>query len=218
MLLALTGYQIGLLCSALAFIAFALVVALVVPRVRPDFPGRYLGWFVAAAILFFAGQMTAVLLLANLGESEASAETHSPQTATSPIPPTTSASPSPGSTTTGQTTTGSTTTSGGTTTGNTTTTGGTTTGSTTTSPAAGQGDPAAGRKLFLSQPCGSCHTLADAGTAGNIGPNLDDLKPSFEAVQQQVTNGGGVMPSFKGQLTPQQIDDIAAYVSSVAGK
>jgi len=70
----------------------------------------------------------------------------------------------------------------------------------------------------MSEPCGSCHTLADAGTTGTVGPNLDDLKPSFEAVQQQVTNGGGAMPSFKGQLAPQQIDDIAAYVSSVAGK
>ena len=210
MLLALTGYQIGLLCSALAFIAFALVVALVVPRRWPQFPGRYLGWFVAAAILFFAGQMTAVLLLANLGESEASAETPSPQTATSPIPPTTTVSP-PGQTTTSQTTTTGTTTTG------TTTTGTTTTGSTTTG-ATGQGDPVEGKKLFMSQPCGSCHTLADAGTSGTIGPNLDDLKPSFEAVQKQVTNGGAVMPSFKGQLTPQQIDDIAAYVSSVAGK
>ncbi len=213
MLLALTGYEIGLLCSALAFIAFALIVALVVPRVRPDFPGRYLGWFVAAAILFFAGQMTAVLLLANLGESEASAGPRPPQTASSPIPPTTTVSPPAGSTTTGQTTTTSPTTSGGT-----TTTGSTTTGSTTTSAAGGQGDPAAGKALFASQPCGSCHTLADAGTTGNVGPNLDDLKPSFQAVQQQVTNGGAVMPSFKGQLTPQQIDDIAAYVSSVAGK
>ncbi len=218
MLLALTGYEIGLLCSALAFIAFALIVALVVPRVRPNFPGRYLGWFVAAAILFFAGQMTAVLLLANLGESEASAEPRPPQTASSPIPPTTTLSPAAGSTTTtGQTTTGGTTTGGTTTTGS-TTTGSTTTGSTTTSTAGGQGDPAAGKALFASQPCGSCHTLADAGTTGNVGPNLDDLKPSFQAVQQQVTNGGAVMPSFKGQLTPQQIDDIAAYVSSVAGK
>jgi mono/diheme cytochrome c family protein len=211
-LLALTGYQIGLLCSAIAFIAFALLVALVVPRVRPEFPGRYLGWFIAAAILFFAGQMTAVLLLANLGESEASAETHAPQTATSPIPPTTSVSPPAGGTTTGQTTTGTTTT-GTTTTGETTTT-----GSTTTSAAGGQGDPAAGKTLFASEPCGGCHTLADAGTSGTVGPNLDDLKPSFEAVQQQVTNGGGAMPPFKDQLTPQQIDDIAAYVSSVAGK
>lgn len=213
MLLALTGYQIGLLCSAIAFIVFALLVAIVVPRARPGFPGRYLGWFIAVAILFFAGQMTAVLLLANLGESEASAEAKPPQTATSPIPPTTTVTTPSGGTTTGQTTTGTTTTSGGTTTAQTTTTGGT-----TTAAGGGKGDPVAGKTLFMSQPCGSCHTLADAGTSGTVGPNLDDLKPSFAAVQQQVTNGGAVMPSFKGQLTPQQIDDIAAYVSSVAGK
>ena len=67
MLLALTGYQIGLLASACAFIAFALIVAILIPRTRPEFPGRYLGWFIAAAIVFFVGQMTAVLLLANFG-------------------------------------------------------------------------------------------------------------------------------------------------------
>jgi mono/diheme cytochrome c family protein len=33
-----------------------------------------------------------------------------------------------------------------------------------------------------------------------------------------VTNGKGAMPSFKGQLTDTQIQDVAAYVSSVAGK
>ena len=65
--------------------------------------------------------------------------------------------------------------------------------------------------------CGSCHTLSDAGTTGTIGPNLDTLKPPQDVVEEQVTNGGGAMPPFAGTLTEQQITDVAAYVSAVAG-
>jgi len=87
----------------------------------------------------------------------------------------------------------------------------------TTPPA--EGDPVAGKQVFLgSAACGGCHTLADAGSSGNVGPNLDDAKPTYDKVVTQVTNGGGVMPPFKGTLTEQQIADVAAYVSSVAGK
>jgi mono/diheme cytochrome c family protein len=95
-----------------------------------------------------------------------------------------------------------------------------TTETTTTETApAGQGDPAAGKQVFLGAPaCGGCHTLADAGTSGNVGPNLDDAMPPYDLVVDRVTNGQGGMPSFKGTLTPQQIQDVAAYVSSVAGK
>ena len=74
-----------------------------------------------------------------------------------------------------------------------------------------------GKDIFSAN-CGSCHTLKDAGTNGNVGPNLDQLKPPFEIVQHQVTNGGGGMPAFKGKLTPAQITAVAKYVSSVAGK
>ena len=63
-----------------------------------------------------------------------------------------------------------------------------------------------------------CHTLADAGATGTVGPNLDQAKPPHELVVQRVTNGMGAMPPFKGQLTDKQIQDVAAYVSSVAGK
>jgi mono/diheme cytochrome c family protein len=89
---------------------------------------------------------------------------------------------------------------------------------TDTAGAGAEGDAAAGKTVFTDN-CGSCHTLADAGTSGNTGPNLDDLQPSFETVQQQVTSGGGAMPAFgdDGLLTEQQIADVAAYVSSVAG-
>jgi cbb3-type cytochrome c oxidase subunit III len=74
-----------------------------------------------------------------------------------------------------------------------------------------------GKDIFTAN-CGSCHTLADAGTSGTVGPNLDQLKPSFEIAQRQVINGGAVMPAFKGTLTPAQITAVAKYVSSVAGK
>jgi cbb3-type cytochrome c oxidase subunit III len=74
-----------------------------------------------------------------------------------------------------------------------------------------------GKDIFTAN-CGSCHTLADAGTHGNVGPNLDQLKPSFQIAQHQVINGGGAMPAFKGTLTPAQITAVAKYVSSVAGR
>lgn len=83
--------------------------------------------------------------------------------------------------------------------------------------AAGPKNATGGKEIFLAN-CGSCHTLADAGTTGKIGPNLDQLKPSLSRVQRQVINGGTVMPAFKGQLTPAQITAVAKYVASVAGK
>ena len=66
--------------------------------------------------------------------------------------------------------------------------------------------------------CTSCHTLADAGSTGNVGPNLDDAQPSFDLAYDRVTNGQGGMPSFGTSLTDQQRADVAEYVSSVAGK
>jgi mono/diheme cytochrome c family protein len=88
---------------------------------------------------------------------------------------------------------------------------------TTTAPPA-EGDAAAGKEVFLgSAACGGCHTLADAGTSGTVGPNLDDSQPSFDLVVDRVTNGQGGMPSFSSTLSEQQIADVAAYVSSVAG-
>ena len=74
-----------------------------------------------------------------------------------------------------------------------------------------------GQTIFKTE-CGSCHTLNAAATKGTIGPNLDQLKPAFPIVKRQVTNGGAVMPAFKGRLTPQQISTVAKYVSQSAGK
>jgi mono/diheme cytochrome c family protein len=78
------------------------------------------------------------------------------------------------------------------------------------------GDSTDGKAIFTSN-CGSCHTLADAGTNGNVGPNLDQAKPSRELAVERVTNGKGVMPPFKGQLSDEQIQAVAEYVSSSAG-
>ena len=80
------------------------------------------------------------------------------------------------------------------------------------------GDANAGKAVFASAQCANCHTLADAGATGQVGPNLDSAKPSESLVVERVTNGTGVMPSFKGKLSEQQIADVAAYVSSAAGK
>jgi cytochrome c553 len=89
---------------------------------------------------------------------------------------------------------------------------------TETTPAV-EGDPVAGKEVFLgASACGGCHTLADAGSSGTVGPNLDESQPSAELVVDRVTNGQGGMPSFSSSLSEQQIADVAAYVSSVAGQ
>jgi mono/diheme cytochrome c family protein len=80
-----------------------------------------------------------------------------------------------------------------------------------------KGDPVAGKKIFQSAGCTGCHTLKDAGSTGTVGPNLDDAKPSASRAVQRVTNGAGQMPPFKGQLTDQQIADVAAYVAKASG-
>jgi len=75
-----------------------------------------------------------------------------------------------------------------------------------------------GAKIFSDAGCAGCHTLAAAGSHGTTGPNLDGLKPSEATVANQVANGGGGMPSFKGALTQKQIDAVAKYVSTSAGR
>jgi mono/diheme cytochrome c family protein len=95
-----------------------------------------------------------------------------------------------------------------------TTPGETTPGETTpgeTTPAGGGGDAAAGKQVFIDD-CGVCHVLQDAGTSGAIGPNLDETKPDEALIRDRVENGKGAMPAFKDQLSPEQIDDVVAYV------
>lgn len=76
-----------------------------------------------------------------------------------------------------------------------------------------------GKRVFteLAEPrCGACHTLADAGTKGEVGPVLDTLKPSASRVATAVTNGIGVMPAFE-DLTEEQVKAVALYVQTVTG-
>jgi mono/diheme cytochrome c family protein len=86
----------------------------------------------------------------------------------------------------------------------------------TTTQAAKQGPD--GAKVFASAGCASCHTLAAANASGTVGPNLDDLQPSFDAVQTQVANGGAGMPAFSGNLSSAEIDAVARYVADNAGR
>jgi mono/diheme cytochrome c family protein len=88
------------------------------------------------------------------------------------------------------------------------------TGGETTTGGGGEaaGDPTAGEAVFKSAGCASCHTLEAAGATGAVGPNLDEAKPDHALVIERVTNGMGAMPSFKGQLSEKQIQDVAAYV------
>jgi cytochrome c553 len=69
-----------------------------------------------------------------------------------------------------------------------------------------EGDPGAG------------HALADAGTSGAVGPNLDETMPSYALIVDRVTNGKGGMPAFSSSLSEQDIQNVAAYISEVAGQ
>ena len=173
-----TGQMIGLATVGGAFIVFALISALVLPRRNPNFPGRGIGWYVTVSVLFVVAMLSAVTVFGKEKESSAASTT------TTTAPATTSTSPHQA----------------------------------TPGPSAGQGNAAAGKVVFESAGCKSCHTLKNAGSTGTVGPNLDQLKPSFARVHHQVENGGAIMPAFKATLTAKQINDVAAYVSSVAGK
>jgi cytochrome c553 len=70
-----------------------------------------------------------------------------------------------------------------------------------------------GAAVFAEASCGSCHTFNAAGSNGKVGPNLDEASPSFDEVVKKVKSGGGGMPSFEGDLTEQEIRDVAEYVS-----
>ena len=74
-----------------------------------------------------------------------------------------------------------------------------------------------GEEVFAGS-CGGCHTLADAGTSGASGPDLDAAAPDAATVKAYVRGGGGGMPAFGDDLSNAEIDAVAAYVSSVAGR
>ena len=66
--------------------------------------------------------------------------------------------------------------------------------------------------------CGVCHTLQAAGSAGNIGPNLDQLNLQMSQVIYAVKNGIGVMPPWEGILTSEEIEAVAYYVFNSTNK
>jgi mono/diheme cytochrome c family protein len=81
----------------------------------------------------------------------------------------------------------------------------------------GNGGTSAGAQVFADAGCGSCHTFTPAGSSGTSAPNLDEAEVSFEQAVQQVTNGGGGMPSFKDQLSEQEIEDVSHFVAGEEG-
>ena len=192
MLLALTTTgKVVLLVVAGTFIAFSLLVSMVIPRRRPGFPGKDLPAFVAVCVLLFGAQIAAVAWVTGTQEVEATAA----ETPTTPAPTTPTPTTPPVDTT--PTTTESV---------------------TTTAPVGDAGDAAAGKTVFTgSAGCTGCHTLKDAGASGTVGPNLDDKKPPYSLVIDRVTNGKGIMPPFADKLSAADIENVAKYVSSVAG-
>ena len=180
-----TGNKLGLGLIALAFIVFALLSSMVIPRYKPGFPGRNMGAYGLATFCLFGLMLFGIFYFGK--ESHAGNEALGvPGTTTIPGPP--------------QNQTG------------------VTKATTTVAKPAGKASLADGKKIFTTAGCSGCHTLKDAGSTGTTGPNLDQLKPSEPVVAKQVTNGGTIMPPFKASLSPQQIQDVATYVSSVAGK
>ena len=204
MLLGLTTDQkLGLAGTAAVFIAFALVTALVIPRYRPDFPGRKgVGLFVVVTLLLMVAMIGAVVVFASEDEGAEAAghvETELTETETGP----TETETGPAETETGQTET--------------------TPPATTAEEEAPAGDPAAGKALFASNGCSGCHTFEAAGSTGAVGPNLDEALQGKDAefVHQSIVEpnaevaegyNAGVMPSFQ-QLSEDQVNDLVAFLT-----
>ena len=71
-----------------------------------------------------------------------------------------------------------------------------------------------GKEVFLGAGnCAACHTLSDAGSIGEIGPNLNQIRPQVQTILMAVKNGIGVMPAMQGILSDEEIEAVAHYVS-----
>ena len=81
-----------------------------------------------------------------------------------------------------------------------------------TTKAAATESNAAGKEAFTTGGCGACHALTAAGSTGAVGPNLDHSTASKATILRTVTDGKGTMPSFVDRLTPQQLQDVSAFV------
>ena len=74
-----------------------------------------------------------------------------------------------------------------------------------------------GKDIYLNEGnCAACHSLRDAGSVANVGPNLNEIRPDLGRVIISVTNGAGVMPSYLGILTQDEIEAVAYYVSEAS--
>lgn len=77
-----------------------------------------------------------------------------------------------------------------------------------------------GKRPFIQQAqpgCGVCHSLADADARGVVGPNLNQLSPSFAQVESAIAQGIGAMPAYGAQLSQNEIEALAAYVVEAIG-
>ena len=76
-----------------------------------------------------------------------------------------------------------------------------------------------GKVIFLGEGnCAACHTLTNAKSNSQIGPNLNNLKPNIMRVISAVINGIGVMPPYEGVLSAKEIEAVARYVSISAAE
>jgi len=185
---------------AAVLVGFALIVSLYVPRRWPDFPGRHMKLFVLLAALLVAGMLAAV---------EALGEGHH--------------FTAPGGA--AKTTASEGTSSAESTTSEPSATGETTETAAGTEPSAPAGDPAAGKSIFASAGCGTCHSLQDAGTTATVGPNLDEalngqdaafIQKSIVDPDAEIADGfqPGIMPqTYAGQLDDKQLSDLVAYLA-----
>ena len=74
-----------------------------------------------------------------------------------------------------------------------------------------------GKDIFLnSGNCATCHSLKDAGSVTNVGPNLNEIRPELARVEMAVKNGIGVMPSMLGILSEEEIKAVSYYVAESA--
>jgi mono/diheme cytochrome c family protein len=204
------GQKTGLGLVAAAFVAFALLSAFVIPKYRPDYPGRGLRLFIGVTVLFTIGMLSAVIALGSEPKEKtaesAPAATSAPAPAPQPQPQPEQPPPPPPA------------------------------ASTAAPPAppppspAPAGDAAAGKALFASNGCGSCHTFTPANATGKVGPDLDHLaadaqkanqgsladytKESIHDPNAYVVPGfpKGVMPSFSS-LSDQQLADLVAFLT-----
>lgn len=186
----MTTNEIIIAIVTAVLVVFSLTVALVIPKRSPGFPGRHLGVFLAITAVLAGGMIATIEVLGT--EEEAAAEVAPAAEGggepAAPAETPTEATP-PAETAEAAPPVE------------------------TVEPApAVEGDPAAGKEIFASAGCVACHTLADAGATGAVGPNLDEAKPPYDLVIDRVTNGQGAMPPFAGTLDETQIQDVAAYV------